>query len=293
MSIVKLFKNIFSTKKNTNETKIIEVKKDFDEELSSLNEESTIIKDIKKIDTKQIKYNAYNLNAEAYLKKFENAKNYDMNKVLDEKFIKGIKLSKEVEYEKFIKYGGTTQRPYDFVVFDLETTGLRADVNEIIEIGAIKFDIDGPKEIFHTYVKPSKKITQKIQNINGITNEMVSNSPSIEEVLPHFVDFIGDHVLVAHNAEFDIGFILENLYKFRLKKIKNKVIDTLNLSRQKIREFDPYEDKNIKLSSYKLEELKEQFMLTELASHNSIDDCKVFAYVYLKIIAEDGDMCYV
>ena len=227
-----------------------------------------------------------------YIEKFKEINIYDITKILEDNFLKKIQITKEVEYEKYIKYVNTTQRPTDFVVFDLETTGLSCTKNEIIEIGAIRFREGNPVEEFHTYVKPKKKISEKITSINGITNEMVSTAPSIEEVLPYFIDFIKEDVLIAHNAPFDMGFILENTYKFNYKKIKNKVIDTLSLSRKKVREYDFERNRNLKLGSYKLEELNWRFGLN-LPSHNAIDDCKVCAYVYLMIQKEYDDICYV
>lgn len=230
--------------------------------------------------------------SDMYLESFKNIKEYDINKLLDDKFLIKIKRSKEIGYDEFIKYNGTTKRPIDFVVFDLETTGLNPTAHEIIEIGAIRFIGNEPKEIFHTYVKPKKRISAKITGINGITNEMVENSPSIEYILPKFIDFIGDDILIAHNAEFDMEFILNQLYNLGYGKIKNKVIDTLKLSRQKIRDYDPEKDRDVKLESYSLEYLKDRFFLSEIPSHNSIDDCKVCAYIYMKIVNEDGDICY-
>ena len=230
--------------------------------------------------------------AELYLKQFNYLEEYDISKEFTENEINKLKRSREVEHEKFIKYSGTTQRPEDFVVFDLETTGLNSSNDEIIEIGAIKFLEGFPEEVFHTYIKPTRKISKRITNINGITNEMVEEAPSIEEVLPKFIEFVEDKVLIAHNAPFDMKFILENLYRYGYKKLKNKVIDTLKLSRQKVREYDYEKDRDVKLESYKLSELNWRFELN-LPSHNAVDDCKTCAYVYLKIIEECGDVCYV
>ncbi len=232
-------------------------------------------------------------NTDLYLNSFNDLPKYDMNKELDDTFLKKIKRIKEVEYEKFVKPSGTTNRPMNFVVFDLETTGLNPLTNEIIEIGAVRFNTNEPVEVFHTFIKPKKKISAKITSINGITNEMVEDCPTIEEVLPKFIDFIGDDVLVAHNSDFDMGFILNQLYSQGYKKIKNKAIDTLKLSRQKVRKYDILTDRNKKLDSYKLESLKYAFNLWDVDSHNAIDDCKVCAYVYLKIKNEYGDFCYV
>ncbi|SHJ63610.1 exonuclease, DNA polymerase III, epsilon subunit family [Clostridium amylolyticum] len=226
-----------------------------------------------------------------YIKSFEDVKNYDLGKQLDNSFIKNITRNKEVIYENFMKYPNTTKRPSNFVVFDFETTGLNEENNEIIQVGAIKFDLEKPIETFITYVKPNKKITQKITSINGITNEMVEDAPSIQEVLPRFLDFIGEEVLIAHNCTFDMKFLLHNLYKYGYKKPKNKAIDTLQMARSKIKEYDFVTEKDVKLESYKLEELKWRFNLDELKSHEALSDCKVCAYIYLEII-NSVDVCY-
>lgn len=247
--------------------------------------------EVKELD--DILNNRFLQSTELYLKAFNDLPKYDMNKELDDTFLKKIKRVKEVEYEKFVKPSGTTNRPMNFVVFDLETTGLNPVTNEIIEIGAVRFDTNKPVEVFHTFIKPKKNISAKITSINGITNEMVESCPTIEEVIPRFIDFIGDDVLVAHNSDFDMGFILNQLYSQGYKKIKNKAIDTLKLSRQKVREYDILTDRNKKLDSYKLENLKYAFSLWNVGSHNAIDDCKVCAYVYLKVKNEYGDFCYV
>lgn len=228
-----------------------------------------------------------------YLKAFNDLPVYNFKKELDEKFINRMKRTKEVEYEKFIKPLGTTNRPMNFIVFDLETTGLNPLTNEIIEIGAIKFEVNEPVEIFHTFIKPKNKIPSKITSINGITNEKVENSPSIEEIIPKFLDFIGEDVLIAHNSDFDMKFILNQLYKLGYKKTKNKVIDTLKLARQKVRKYDFEIDRDRKLKSYKLESFKYALDLWELDSHNSIDDCKVCAYLYLKIKNEYENILYI
>lgn len=228
-----------------------------------------------------------------YLNSFDGIETYDLKKKLDSEFMKKLKRSKEVDYERFMKVPGTTERPSSFVVFDLETTGLSAQNDEIIEIGAIRFRFDEPVEVFHTYVKPKKMITKKITSITGITNEKVKDAPSIEEILPLFINFIKDDILIAHNSNFDMGFILQNLYNQGYKKIKNKSIDTLKLARQKVRVYDIVKEREVKLRSYKLETLKEAFELCSLGSHNALDDCKVCAYIYIKIRKEYGGTCLV
>lgn len=231
--------------------------------------------------------------SELYLTLFSNLKKYDLSKELPNEFLSKIKQKKEVDYDKFMKKGTTRDRPDSFVAFDLETTGLSPEYDEIIEIGAIRFVDDVPTEIFHTLVKPKKKVTEKITSITGITNEMLNDAKSIDEIIPFFIDFIQGDVLVAHNASFDISFILENLYNLGYKKINNKVIDTLALSRRSVREYDYFEECDKKLKNYKLVTLKNEFGLAELSSHNSIDDCKVCAYVYQRIKDMQGAVCFV
>lgn len=239
------------------------------------------------LDVRQIRQ------SELYLTLFSNVEKYDLSKELSDNFLSKIRQTKEVDYDKFMKKGMARDQPDSFVVFDLETTGLSPEYNEIIEIGAIRFVDDIPTEIFHALVKPKKKITQKITSLTGITNEMLSEAKCIEEIIPFFLDFIRGDVLVAHNASFDISFILENLYNLGYKKLNNKVIDTLALSRRYVREYDYFDECDKKLQNYKLVTLKNEFGLSELSSHNSIDDCKVCAYVYQRIKDMHGDICFV
>ncbi len=227
-----------------------------------------------------------NESVEMYLKSFDEIQKYDLHKELDPKVVAGFKRTRDVKYENYMKAPKTSEEPSSFVVFDLETTGLSSTNNEIIEIGAIRFIDDEPREQFHTYIRPKRKITPKITDITGITNEMVKDAPSIEEVLPYFIDFIKGDVLIAHNSSFDMGFILHNLFINNYKKIKNKTIDTLQLSRRRVRELDS-DNVPRRLVNYKLVTLKEHFGLNEVGSHNALDDCKVCAYVYLNVKSDE------
>ncbi|MBT6325321.1 MAG: 3'-5' exonuclease, partial [Bdellovibrionales bacterium] len=97
--------------------------------------------------------------------------------------------------------------PNGVVFFDLETTGLSPLVNKIIEIGAIKIANDSVS-YFSTLINPKVKIPEATIKIHKITDDMVEDSELIEQVLPRFMSFISDHSLVAHNAKFDIGFLV-------------------------------------------------------------------------------------
>ncbi len=117
-----------------------------------------------------------------------------------------------------------------FVVFDLETTGFSNTNDKITEIGAIKIENFKVVDRFSELINPQKDISYKIQELTGITNDMVKDKPTIEEILPKFIEFIGDSVLVAHNAEFDMGFINEKCRQENIE-FNNKSVDTLTLAR--------------------------------------------------------------
>ena len=157
----------------------------------------------------------------------------------------------------------------DYVVFDLETTGLDPVECEIIEIGALKYRDNKLVEELNILVKPQAPIPAEITKITGINEEMVKDAIRIEEALPKFINFIEDLPLVAHNSSFDLGFIEENIKKLNLPMIKNTNIDTVVLARQYIP----------KAYNHKLETLKKYFKL-DFGSHRSGEDCLTTNYVY-------------
>ncbi len=104
---------------------------------------------------------------------------------------------------------GTQDMTFDqeFVAFDLETTGLSSQTDRIIEIGAVVMKNGEEVDRFQTFVDPGRKLDKTIVDLTGISDEMLVGAPKIEEVLPQFIDFVAGRVLVAHNSEFDTGFI--------------------------------------------------------------------------------------
>ncbi|MGL4944983.1 MAG: PolC-type DNA polymerase III [Fusobacteriaceae bacterium] len=118
-----------------------------------------------------------------------------------------------------------------YVVFDLETTGLSSHKCEIIEIGAVKLKGTRIVDTYSKFVKPEEKIPNKITELTGITPDMVADAEGIEKVLPDFLQFAGDAVLVAHNAPFDMSFMRRDAEKILGKKLENPVIDTLRMAR--------------------------------------------------------------
>lgn len=160
---------------------------------------------------------------------------------------------------------------YDYVVLDIETTGLDKKDNDIIQISALKFLKDKCVKKFNTYVKPDRDfpLPEKIKEITGITDEDVSNAPDLKDVMPAFKEFIDGFPLVGHNIiSFDIPF----LFNHGLEITDYKVLDTLNLSRNKL----PM------IKNHKLPTLKKYYGIDN-QSHNSLSDCETNAIVYQKL----------
>lgn len=118
----------------------------------------------------------------------------------------------------------------NFVVFDLETTGIKYQENEIVEIGAVKVRNGEIIEEYQTLVKPDHPISAEASTINHITNNMLADQPKIYEVLPEFLSFVGDDVLVAHNVRFDYSF-LANACMLCFFKAPELLFDTMTLAR--------------------------------------------------------------
>lgn len=168
----------------------------------------------------------------------------------------------------------------DFVAFDVETTGLTASVNEIIEIAAIRFRHGEPSACFRSFVKPKKGLNAKAQAVNGITNEQVDNAPFFEEIAGSFLDFIGKDNLVAHNIEFDLKFLYT--HGFPIFSPGRKFYDTLSLSRKAFHDF----------VSYKLDFLTDSLGLYHDQKHSALGDAfacgYLFRLIYESINSPDG-----
>ena len=158
----------------------------------------------------------------------------------------------------------------EFVVFDIETMGLNAYSNEIIEIGAVKIKAGRIIDRYSQLFNPGKSIPYKITEITGITDQLVANEPSVDQVIGKFVDFIGDAVLVAHNAPFDMGFIKRDIKEYLNIDLENSVIDTLQMAR------DLFPD----LKKYGLGDLNKVLGLALENHHRAVDDSQATANMF-------------
>jgi len=160
-----------------------------------------------------------------------------------------------------------------FTILDIETTGLSFKKDKITEIGAVKVKDGEVIDTFSTLINPGIVISKEITSITGITNEMVANKPFIEDVLPEFLNFIGESTLVAHNASFDLSFIRENCKKIDFK-LTNTVIDTLSLSRALLPD----------LKTHKLDALAKHFNIQLKNHHRALDDATATTKIFLKLL---------
>lgn len=161
----------------------------------------------------------------------------------------------------------------EFVVFDLETTGISVNSNEIIEIGAVKVKNQVITDRFSTFVNPGRPIPYNIQELTSINDQMVADAPSIDKALPDFLAFCKDAVLVAHNASFDTGFIFQKA-KDRGIHTDFTVIDTVSMSRALLPE----------LKKYKLDTVAKALGVSLENHHRAVDDAGATAEIFVKLL---------
>jgi len=161
----------------------------------------------------------------------------------------------------------------EYVAFDLETTGLSAENDRIIEIGAVLMKDGKELSRFQTFVDPERKLEKKIIDLTGITDEMLKDAPKIEAVLPEFLEFVGDRVLVAHNAKFDTGFIRGECQRLGYGYDLTDV-DTLTLSQQLLPQ----------LSKYKLDVVAKTLSLPNFNHHRAADDANICGLILAKFL---------
>ena len=161
-----------------------------------------------------------------------------------------------------------------YIIFDLETTGLSAATERIIEIGAVKVENGEILESFDLFVDPEKAITPEITRLTSITNEMVAGAPKEAEALEQFFRFCdGCDILVAHNADFDMGFLRAAIR--RCGREEDPVqIDTLVMARAMYPE----------LKKHKLDTIAERLGVTQKHHHRADDDARVLAEIFLKMV---------
>ena len=193
----------------------------------------------------------------------------------------GIKLNLGCEFKMLEDKPSILVNPYeiknleekDIVVFDIETTGLSKFNDNITEIGAVKVRNGEVIEVFQKLVNPEMVIPDFIVDLTGITNEMVANEPTIDKIMPEFLDFADNSILAAHNAEFDIGFIQRKSLELGIE-FKPIYLDTLWLARAL----------NSDLKNHKLNTLAKHYQVKLLNHHRASDDARATADILIKML---------
>lgn len=155
--------------------------------------------------------------------------------------------------------------PNSYVVLDIETTGFSPLDDEIIEIAALKIEEGKTVDNFQSLIKPSVEIGDVITKLTGITNDMVSDAPKIEKVLPSFKSFIGNHILVGHNVNFDINFLYDRFLEVLGCALSNDFMDCLCLARQLLPQ----------LPNHRLGTVGRYFNIDDHGMHRALKDCEV------------------
>ncbi len=172
-----------------------------------------------------------------------------------------------------------------YVVFDTETTGFNAaGSDQMIEIGAVKIHDGKIIDTFDMLINPGRKLPSKIVELTSITDEMLKDKESEEEVVKKFLEFASIHPLVAHNAKFDMSFLESAIKKYKLKEITNPIIDTLELSRGLDSSY-AHHNLSTLVKRYDIE-------FDELSHHRADYDAKATALVFYKMLKKVKSMGY-
>lgn len=199
---------------------------------------------------------------------------YALGKKYNKKVLYGLELRLLTDFLPIAYSCDGKDRSSDVTVFDIETTGFSKYNDRITEIGAVRI-IDGQiADTFQTLVNPEMVISEEITKLTGITNQMVHEAPTIDQVMGAFLDFSKNSVYVAHNANFDIGFISENCRRLGVE-FEPSYIDTVNMGRALMP----------RLNNHKLNTLSKNLGVRLLNHHRASDDAVATSEVFLKLLA--------
>lgn len=151
-------------------------------------------------------------------------------------------------------------------------------VDRIVEIGAVKFQNRKVIDTFQELVDPEMPIPTGATSVNGITDDMVKGKPTIEQVLPRFIDFLGEAVPIAHNSPFDVGFLSYEISRLKLKASDKPILDTCAIPKKTFPHF----------YSYSLENLAMNLHIQSKEFHRALADSKVCMEIFCKCIDETG-----
>ncbi|MFW5887950.1 MAG: exonuclease domain-containing protein [Bacteriovoracia bacterium] len=183
------------------------------------------------------------------------------------------------------------QFPNGIVAFDLEMTGLSPAADQIVELGAVKIDDKGELQVLDFLIDPLRPIPPKITEIHGITNAMVEGKRNISEVMPKFLEFLGDLPLVAHNAQFDVGFLVHAIHRNNLSFSESEIFDSWLLARQVLKKR---KSQNVEApDDYRLGTLAKFLDIPLDTHHRAYDDALASLWIFgscIKILKQIGKL---
>ncbi|MDW4244767.1 3'-5' exonuclease [Staphylococcus saprophyticus] len=283
-----------TTKENTSNKNVEQQSEDLDEGIAS---QDNATEDTYKELEKQNEMLKMKLNLkENYIQKLEEKEN---TKVLDEDTTKNdvdkentrlpdedtsnkdedlvVEANPPINDERVLDLSYTKAKKLtpDFVVLDFETTGLDYKEDEIIQFGVVEYQEGKVIDEYSKYFKPNKPVGKTVMRKTGITNDFLEDKPKIsKEDLEELKKLLEEKTIVAHNAPFDLKYLLKNLHDFNINHKKFRVFDTLTHSRRLIKETP----------NHKLETLKNYFDLDDGLSHNALNDCRATGNLALLLI---------
>lgn len=159
--------------------------------------------------------------------------------------------------------------PSDYTIIDIETTGLAAGIDEILEIAAIKYKDNNVVDTFSSLIKVNY-IPDFIEKLTGINNQMIKDAPSIDGVIKEFYNFIGNDILIGYNINFDINFLYDSLFNITEIELKNNFIDIMIIAKRVIKDLDKYSQENV----------AQYYNINIDKSHRALDDCKTCSMIF-------------
>lgn len=180
----------------------------------------------------------------------------------DEKF--SNRLNSRIKGESLMTF------PDDYTVIDIETNGLNSAIDDIIELSAIRVREGKIVKTFSKLIKPQRPVGGFISKLTGISNSMLENELSIEEILPEFLEFVGKDTVLGHNINFDINFIYDKSMKYLNKAFPNSYVDTLKIARKL----------KLDCENHKLKTLADYYEIKSGRMHRGLEDCRVTFELY-------------
>ncbi|CCZ04384.1 dNA polymerase III polC-type [Eubacterium sp. CAG:603] len=198
---------------------------------------------------------------------------FSFKEMFDFKMIYGVEAYLVDDLKTVVTNSKNQSLDDDYVVFDIETTGFSPLYNKIIEIGAVKVSKGEIVDKFSTFVNPEEPIPYRIEQLTSINDGMVIDAPAIDKILPEFLKFCEGAVMVAHNADFDMSFIISEGKKLGIER-DYTIVDTVALARMLL----PH------ISKYKLDNVAKALNVSLENHHRAVDDAGCTAEIFVKFI---------